>query len=205
MCVFLFPFLRSSSRVGVSVPGANWSQLSVMFTPVSMFHLVTPPFPCQRIFTEVARYRKDYFSTCPEDRPLLAQFCANDPHQAPTQNDRRVVCFGTSLFVCNSIIIDCLFEILCVNFLHFILLLTRSIVVLWTHDIDYCPKYLFTFEMPSGQSDSFFLKKKNVFPQGLWQHPTSPRIITTRPCIHLTYWRGGTTWIGKIIVGKTLD
>lgn len=32
-----------------------------------------------RLFLEGAPYRAEHFSTCPEDRPLLAQFCANDP------------------------------------------------------------------------------------------------------------------------------
>lgn len=32
-----------------------------------------------RLFMEGAPYRAEHFSTCPEDRPLLAQFCANDP------------------------------------------------------------------------------------------------------------------------------
>lgn len=32
-----------------------------------------------RLFVEGAPYRAEHFTTCPEDRPLLAQFCANDP------------------------------------------------------------------------------------------------------------------------------
>lgn len=32
-----------------------------------------------RLFLETESYREEHFSTCPEDRPLLAQFCANDP------------------------------------------------------------------------------------------------------------------------------
>eukprot|EP00210_Caulerpa_lentillifera_P007162 g6852.t1 len=32
-----------------------------------------------KIFSESEKYRNEEFSTCPGDRPLLAQFCANDP------------------------------------------------------------------------------------------------------------------------------
>ena len=32
-----------------------------------------------RLFLETPSYRAEHFTTCPTDRPLLAQFCANDP------------------------------------------------------------------------------------------------------------------------------
>jgi tRNA-dihydrouridine synthase 1 len=32
-----------------------------------------------RLFLEQQKYREEHFSTCPGDRPLFIQFCANDP------------------------------------------------------------------------------------------------------------------------------
>ena len=34
---------------------------------------------CISLFSKVCPFRTDEFSTCSEDRPLFAQFCANDP------------------------------------------------------------------------------------------------------------------------------
>lgn len=38
----------------------------------------TPMFH-SRLFSTSEKYRKDQFSTCPEDRPLFVQFCGDDP------------------------------------------------------------------------------------------------------------------------------
>ena len=37
------------------------------------------PMLHSRLFLETAAYRAEHFTTCQEDHPLLAQFCANDP------------------------------------------------------------------------------------------------------------------------------
>lgn len=42
-------------------------------------HLAYTPMLNSRVFARDAKYRADHFTTHPADRPLAAQFCANDP------------------------------------------------------------------------------------------------------------------------------
>jgi tRNA-dihydrouridine synthase 1 len=42
-------------------------------------HLAYTPMLHSRLFVEGEKYREEHFTTCKEDRPVLAQFCSNDP------------------------------------------------------------------------------------------------------------------------------
>jgi len=77
-----FDFYRKAlnSPKRVLAPMVNQSELpfrmlcrkyntDLCYTP--MFH--------SKLFATETNYRKRYWSTCPEDRPLVVQFCANDP------------------------------------------------------------------------------------------------------------------------------
>jgi tRNA-dihydrouridine synthase 1 len=41
--------------------------------------LAYTPMLHSRLFRDSAKYRQEHFTTCPEDRPLFAQFCGDDP------------------------------------------------------------------------------------------------------------------------------
>ena len=42
-------------------------------------NLAYTPMLHSKIMTTTKNYKKDHFTTCPQDRPLVAQFCGNDP------------------------------------------------------------------------------------------------------------------------------
>lgn len=57
-------------------------QSELAFRQLCMRHGTTAaytPMLHSRLFCETASYRAEHFTTCEMDRPLLAQFCANDP------------------------------------------------------------------------------------------------------------------------------
>jgi len=64
----------------VTAPMVDQSFLAFrMFTRRYGAELCYTPMYNSKIFAHDATYRKQYFTTTPEDRPLVVQFCANEP------------------------------------------------------------------------------------------------------------------------------
>jgi len=74
-------FFRSiGSPRYVCAPMVDQSELAFrMLTRRYGVELAYTPMFHSRLFSENAKYRKQQFSTCPEDRPLFVQFCGDDP------------------------------------------------------------------------------------------------------------------------------
>merc|ERR1719331_1283527 len=74
-------FFRSiGSPRFVCAPMVDQSELAFrMLTRRYGVELAYTPMLHSRLFSENAKYRKQQFTTCAEDRPLFAQFCGDDP------------------------------------------------------------------------------------------------------------------------------
>jgi len=74
-------FFRSiGSPRFVCAPMVDQSELAFrMLTRRYGAELAYTPMLHSRLFSENAKYRKQQFTTCAEDRPLFAQFCGDDP------------------------------------------------------------------------------------------------------------------------------
>merc|ERR1719420_322267 len=72
-----FEFFRSiGSPKFVCAPMVDQSELAFrMLTRRYGVELAYTPMFHSRLFGENAKYRKQQFSTCPEDKPVFAQFC----------------------------------------------------------------------------------------------------------------------------------
>lgn len=76
-----FEFFRSiGSPRYVCAPMVDQSELAFrMLVRKYGCELAYTPMMHSRNFLEQAKYRKQNFTTCPEDRPLVVQFCGDDP------------------------------------------------------------------------------------------------------------------------------
>eukprot|EP00299_Pterocystis_sp_00344_P006077 c1783_g1_i1.p1 GENE.c1783_g1_i1~~c1783_g1_i1.p1 ORF type:complete len:362 (+),score=44.97 c1783_g1_i1:1-1086(+) len=73
-------FQRIGAPKYVCAPMVDGSELPFrMLTRKYGVTLAYSPMLHSKLFSEDPKYRKSFFSTCPGDRPLFAQFCANDP------------------------------------------------------------------------------------------------------------------------------
>merc|ERR1719454_1557547 len=76
-----FEFFRSiGSPKHVCAPMVDQSELAFrMLVRRYGCELAYTPMMHSRLFSEDAKYRKQNFTTCPEDRPLFVQFCGDNP------------------------------------------------------------------------------------------------------------------------------